>query len=56
MVEKMMMIDYRDEQGTIRRKRIDDFEFCVKDGGVYFISDEVKYHIGLDSVCQVYVN
>ena len=56
MVEREMMIDYRDSKGTIRRKHIDDMEFCVKDGEVFFISDEQKYCIQLENVCQVYVN
>ena len=56
MIEKDLMIDYRDEHGTIRRKVIDDMEFCVRDGDVYFISETVRYCIPLDKVIQVYPN
>ena len=53
---KDMMIDYRDEHGTIRRKTVDDTEFCVHDGDVYFISEKIKYCIPLEDVIQVYLN
>lgn len=58
---KELMIDYRDginPDGTTNfvRKTIDDFEFCVRDGVVYFISEGVKYHIPLQDISQVYTN
>ena len=56
MMDKVMMIDYRDEIGDIYRKIIDDFEFCVHEQDVYFISSGKKYHIPLDQVVQVYIN
>lgn len=51
-----MMIDYRNDDGTFTRKEIDDFEFCVKAGFIYFISDGIKYKIPLDRCSQVYLN
>ena len=56
MEEKVMMIDYRDTNATIRRKVIDNMEFCVHDGVVYFISDEQKYSVPLEDVIQVYTS
>ena len=53
-MEKMMMIDYRDANGTIRRKTIDNMEFCVRDGDAYFISEGAKYSVPLEDVIQVY--
>lgn len=55
-MEKVMMIDYRDANRIIHRKSVDDMEFCVHEGEVYFISDRVKYHIPLECVIQVYMN
>ena len=56
MMDKAMMIDYRDENMDIRRKVIDDMEFCVKNSYVYFISARQKYKVSLDDVIQVYLN
>ena len=56
MMNKRMMIDYRNEDGTFARKVIDDFEFCVRDGVMYFISEGVKYNIPLERCSQVYTN
>lgn len=53
---KVMMIDYRNENGDIRRKVIDDMEFCVRKSYAYFISDGKKYSVPLDDVVQVYLN
>ena len=55
-MNKEMMIDYRDSHGTICRKVIDDLEFCVREGEMYFISDGIRYHIPLEDVIQVYLN
>lgn len=55
-MKKTMMIDYRNDNGTICRKEMDDCEFCVRDGNAYFISDGRKYCIPLDHVIQVYLN
>ena len=46
MMDKVMMIDYRDE----------NMEFCVKNSYVYFISARQKYKVPLDDVIQVYLN
>lgn len=54
MEEKVMMIDYRDANATIRRKEIDNMEFCVRNGAAYFISDGIKYSVPLEDVIQVY--
>ena len=54
MKEKEMMIDYRNANEMICRKVIDNMEFCVRDGYVYFISCGKRYQTPLDSVIQVY--
>ena len=58
---KERMIDYRDgvnPDGSTHfvRKTIDDFEFCVRDGVVYFISEDKKYHVYISEVSQIYTN
>lgn len=53
-MEKIMMIDYRDANGNIRRKQIDDCEFCVRNGFAYFISCGVKTRVPLEDVSQIY--
>ena len=53
-MDKMMMINYRDEAMEIRRKVIDDMEFCVHGQYVYFTSNGRNYEISLESVIQVY--
>ncbi len=55
-MNKCLMIDYRDEEGTIFRRVMDDMEFCVRNGNAYFISEKTKYEIPLDQVIQVYTN
>lgn len=55
-MNKVMMIDYRDDEQEICRKMIDDMEFCIHKGEVFFISDNIRYHIPLDCVIQVYLN
>ena len=50
-----MMIDY-DKDGVIVRKAIDDMEFCVRDGKMYFTSNEKKYEVDLEDIYQVYPN
>lgn len=55
-MKKTMMIDYRTEKDEIRRKEMDDCEFCVRDGNAYFVSDGRKYCIPLEQVIQVYLN
>ena len=55
-MDKALMIDYRDDAGNIYRKTVDDFEFCVHEEDVYFISSGTKYHIPLDQVIQVFLN
>ena len=54
IMEKELMIDYRDDALEIRRRTIDDMEFCVRGQYVYFISKGIKYNILLESVIQVY--
>ncbi len=51
-----MMVDYRDDNDRFVRMKIDDMEFCVRDGELFFISDKVKYNIPLESVIQVFPN
>jgi len=51
-----MMVDYRDDNDRFVRMKIDDMEFCVRDGELFFISDNVKYNIPLESVIQVFPN
>lgn len=54
---KSMMIDYRDNNnGNIMRKVIDNYEFCIRDGVAYFVSDGTRYNISLASIIQVYTN
>ena len=58
---KELMIDYRDginPDGSTHfvRKTIDDFEFCIRDGVAYFISDGKKYHVSVSEISQVYTN
>lgn len=53
-MEKVMMIDYRNDDGECVRKIIDDSEFCVRQGSAYFISQGEKIRVPLDSVIQVY--
>ncbi len=54
---KQMMIDYRkDDAEGFERKVIDDMEFCVRQGDMYFISEGVKYCIPLEQCSQVYLN
>jgi len=57
---KELMIDYRieDENGDVqvRRKEIDNFEFCVRNGLVYFRSDDRIYQVPLQDVSQVYLS
>lgn len=55
-MDKVMMIDYRNDQEEICRKVIDNMEFCVHEGEVYFISDNEKINVQLASVIQVYLN
>ena len=55
-MEKYLMIDYRDNNGTICRKTIDNMEFCVHDGDAYFISNDEQYMVPLERVIQVYIN
>ena len=57
---KELMIDYRDginPEGSTRfvRKTIDDFEFCVRDGRVYFIAGGKRMNFPLEDVSQVYM-
>ena len=53
-MENRMMIDYRTEEEEIRRKVIDNCEFCVKDGRVWFVSNGTRYNTELENVIQVY--
>lgn len=55
-MQKNLMIDYRDDEDIIRRKVIDDMEFCVRDGYAYFISEGIKYRVTLEGIIQVYTN
>ena len=55
-MEKVMMMDYRNENGDVVRVVIDDMEFCVKYGMVHFIVSGKKLHIPLEHVIQVYLN
>lgn len=55
-MSKQMMIDYRKEDGEgFERKPIDDMEFCVRNGSIYFISEGVRYSLPLDRCSQVYL-
>lgn len=56
MVQKQMMVDYRSENGTFIRREVDDMEFCVRDGVMYFKSEDRQYDIPLDQCVQVYTN
>ena len=56
IAETSLMIDYRDDSGNIKRKEIDDMEFCVRDGSAYFISDGRRLFVPLEQVIQVYTN
>ena len=54
-MEKTMMIDYRNDEGKLFRKTIDDMEFCVRRGAAWFISAGEKISVPLDNVIQVYL-
>lgn len=58
---KELMIDYRDginPDGSTHfvRKIIDDFEFCIRDGVAYFISDGTKCRVPIQEISQVYTS
>ena len=54
---KGLMIDYIDAYtGEIVRKRIDNYEFCVRDCVCYFTSRGENFEVELKDVFQVYVN
>lgn len=53
-MEKTMMIDYRNDEGVLFRKTIDDNEFCVRKGCAWFISGGTRFSVRLDLVSQVY--
>ena len=59
MMSKKMMIDVRvySESGkmSFERYEIDDFEFCVRDGRVYFIAGGKRMNFPLEDVSQVYM-
>ena len=56
MKEKQMMIDYHNEdEDGFERKPIDDNEFCVRQGDMYFMSDGERYCIPLERCSQVYM-
>ena len=55
-MEKTMMIDYREEvTGVIVRKEIDDNEFCVRDGMIWFISKGEKFNTPIDTAIQIFM-
>ncbi len=54
-MEKNLMIDYRNEDGNFVRRVIDNFEFCVREGVAYFISEGVKYNVTLQNISQLYI-
>lgn len=54
-MDKIMMIDYRSETGDVKRREIDDAEFCVRNGCAHFYSGGFYYHIQLEDVIQVYL-
>lgn len=55
-MSKQMMIDYHKEDGEgFERKQVDDMEFSVRNGMIYFISEGVKYKLPLDRCSQVYL-
>lgn len=61
MKEKEMMIDYRggiNPDGTTKfvRKHIDNFEFCIREGVAYFISEGKRFKVPIQEISQVYVN
>jgi len=54
---KKMMIDYRvsvDEGTKFVRRVIDDYEFCVRDGMAYFISEGIPCEVTLENISQIY--
>lgn len=53
-MDKTMMIDYRNDDGDMFRKSIDDNEFCVRDGNTWFISGGLRFSVPLENVIQVY--
>ena len=56
MMNKQMMIDYRKANGEgFERKQIDDMEFCIRNGNIYFVSDGVRYNIPIEQCSQVYI-
>lgn len=55
-MENKMMIDYRNMDGEICRRRIDRCEFCVRDGAAWFISDGEKCRVELENIIQVYID
>lgn len=55
---KNMMIDYRakdeNEEIQIMRKVVDNYEFCIREGFAYFISEGTKTQVPLPDIVQVY--
>ena len=55
-MEQTMMIDYRDNNGKMYRKAIQNCEFCVRDGLVYFMSGHKQMCVNLNNIIQVYMD
>ena len=49
-----LMIDYRDDKGRIRRKRIDGCAFSIRDGVCYFTSEDEDYQVDIEDIFQVF--
>lgn len=54
-MKKQLMIDYRDGKGGFVRKVIDNFEFCVRDGIAYFVSDGRSCQVAVENISQMYI-
>lgn len=54
-MSKQMMIDVRNDDRTFSRFVVDDMEFCVRDGMMYFTSGGNHYSIPLEQCSQVYL-
>ena len=54
-MDKQMMIDIRLGDGYFARFVIDENEFCVRDGVVYFITKGEKKSFPVEDISQVFM-
>ena len=52
---KIMMIDFKDENGKFIRRKIEGCAFSIRDGVCYFTSEDGDYSIDIDQIVQVFM-